>query len=200
VRWNLRFVLLWISLMIKDVEYFFRCFSAIWYSSVDNSLALYPFFNRVIWFSGVQLLEFFVYIRYSFPIRFRFGKDPFPICWCPFCFIDSVFCFKEALQFYEVPFVDSWSYGTSLCCSLQEFFPCAYIFKAFPNFLETYFWVLCKLVMWGEDAKCYSKKMPLVVISLSYYYNDWGIVMISTEKNIPQGGSNMQKACFDMAG
>ena len=23
--------------------------------------------------------------------------------------------------------------------------------------------------------------------------------MISTEKNIPQGGSNMQKACFDMA-
>ena len=36
VRWNLRFVLLCISLMIKDVEYFFRCFSAIWYSSVDN--------------------------------------------------------------------------------------------------------------------------------------------------------------------
>ena len=54
--------------------------------------------------------------------------------------------------------------------------------------------------MWGEDAKCYSKKMPLVVISLSYYNKDWGILMISTEKNIPQGGSNMQKACFDMAG
>jgi hypothetical protein len=38
VRWNLRVVLTRISLMIKDVEHFFRCFSAILYSSVENSL------------------------------------------------------------------------------------------------------------------------------------------------------------------
>jgi hypothetical protein len=38
VRWNLRVVLIYISLMIKDVEHFFRCFSVIRYSSVDNSL------------------------------------------------------------------------------------------------------------------------------------------------------------------
>jgi hypothetical protein len=38
VRWNLRVALIYISLMIKDVEHFFRCFSAIWYSSVENSL------------------------------------------------------------------------------------------------------------------------------------------------------------------
>ena len=38
VRWNLRVVLLCISLMIKDVEHFFRCFSAIRYSSGENSL------------------------------------------------------------------------------------------------------------------------------------------------------------------
>jgi hypothetical protein len=38
VRWNLRFVLICISLMIKDAEHFFRLFSAIIYSSDENSL------------------------------------------------------------------------------------------------------------------------------------------------------------------
>jgi hypothetical protein len=38
VRWNLRVVLICISLMIKDIDHFFRCFSAIRYSSVENSL------------------------------------------------------------------------------------------------------------------------------------------------------------------
>jgi hypothetical protein len=38
VKWNLRVVLICISLMIKDVEHFFGCFSAIQYSSGENSL------------------------------------------------------------------------------------------------------------------------------------------------------------------
>jgi hypothetical protein len=38
LRWNLRVAFICISLMIKDVEHFFRCFSAIQYSSGKNSL------------------------------------------------------------------------------------------------------------------------------------------------------------------
>ena len=37
VMWNLKVVLICISLMTKDIEHFFRCFLAIWYSSVENS-------------------------------------------------------------------------------------------------------------------------------------------------------------------
>jgi hypothetical protein len=38
VRWNLMVVLVCISLMIKNFELFFRCFSVLLYSSVENSL------------------------------------------------------------------------------------------------------------------------------------------------------------------
>ena len=38
VRWNLRVILICVSLMTNDVEHFFRCFSAIQDSSVENSL------------------------------------------------------------------------------------------------------------------------------------------------------------------
>ena len=38
MRWNLRDVLVCISLMTNDVEHFFRCFSAIQYSLVKKTL------------------------------------------------------------------------------------------------------------------------------------------------------------------
>jgi hypothetical protein len=57
VMWNLRVVLICISLMIKDVEHFFRCFSAIQYSSVENSL-----FNSVPQF----LMGLFDSLEFSF--------------------------------------------------------------------------------------------------------------------------------------
>jgi hypothetical protein len=37
VRWNQRVVFTWISMMMKGVEHFFRCFSATRESSVENS-------------------------------------------------------------------------------------------------------------------------------------------------------------------
>ena len=60
VRWNLRVVLTCSSLIIMDVEHFFKYFSVIRYSSVENSLfSTVPHFNGVISISGVQLLELF---------------------------------------------------------------------------------------------------------------------------------------------
>jgi hypothetical protein len=38
LRWNLRVALICVSLMIKDAEHFFRCFSAIRHSSGENYL------------------------------------------------------------------------------------------------------------------------------------------------------------------
>jgi hypothetical protein len=59
VRWNLRVGLICISLMIKDAEHFFSCFSAIRYSSGENSFVSSEphFFHRVIWFSGSTFLS-----------------------------------------------------------------------------------------------------------------------------------------------
>jgi hypothetical protein len=57
VRWNLRVVLICISLMIKDVEHFFKCFSALRYSSVENSL-----FTSVPHF----LMGLFEFLEFSF--------------------------------------------------------------------------------------------------------------------------------------
>jgi hypothetical protein len=110
VRWNLRVVLIFISwwLRMLNISLGVPCHLIFLSWKVFVWLST-PFVNRVIWASGVFLFDLLVYIEYYSSIRYRVGKDLFPICWELFCLIDSVLCLTEALQSYEVPYVNSWS-------------------------------------------------------------------------------------------
>jgi hypothetical protein len=95
--------------MIKDVEHFFRCFSALQYSSVENSL-----FSSVphifIGLFGSPEFNFLssLYILDISPLSdLGLVKIFSQSVGLPFCPIDSVLCLTEVLQFYEVPFVNS---------------------------------------------------------------------------------------------
>ena len=107
VRWNLRVVLICISLMIKDVEHFFKCFSTLQYYSVENTL-----FNSVSYF----LMGLFDFLESTF-LSSLYILDISPLSdlglekilsqsVVAFLSYNSVFCLTEAFQFYEVPFVN----------------------------------------------------------------------------------------------
>ena len=99
-----------------------------------------PFFNEVFFlffFSGVQLLQFFVYTD----IRSRIGKETLPICWWLFCLIESVFCLTEALQFYEVPFDDIYLTAQAIAVLFRIFSPVPISLRLFPTFSSISFTV-----------------------------------------------------------
>ena len=91
LRWNLRVILIWISLMTKNAEHFFRCFSAIQDSYVLNYLfSFITIYVMVMGFLGVQLLEFFKYFYISRLQDVRAVKMFFPICMLPISMIYKV--------------------------------------------------------------------------------------------------------------
>jgi hypothetical protein len=69
VRWNLRVVLICISLMIKDAEHFFRCFSAIRYSSGEHSLfSSEPYFLMGLFDFLESIFLSYLYMLYISPL------------------------------------------------------------------------------------------------------------------------------------
>jgi hypothetical protein len=111
LKWNLRVVLICISLITNDFEYFFRCFSAICESSVMNPqissipnflIGLFDFW----WLASWVLYIFWILVVFQ---MWGLGKIFFPICRLLICLIDYVLCLTKALQFHEDPVINSWS-------------------------------------------------------------------------------------------
>jgi hypothetical protein len=53
----------------------------------------------------------------------------------PFVLLTVSFALQKFCKFMRSHFVDSPSYSTSHCYSVQEFLPCAHILEVFPHFL-----------------------------------------------------------------
>ena len=111
VRWNLRIVLICISLMTKDIEHFLKCLSAILDSSVESFL-----FRSVLhfFFIGLCVLLVFNFLNSLYILEMRPLSDVglvkiFHHSRLSFCLVGHVLCFTEDFQFQEVPFIN--------CCS-----------------------------------------------------------------------------------
>jgi hypothetical protein len=99
VRWNLRVVLMCISLTAKDVEHFFLCFLAIRVSSVENSLfsSVPHFLIGSFGSPESNFLRSLYILDINSLLDVGIGKDLFPICCLLFCPTDSVICLTDAL-------------------------------------------------------------------------------------------------------
>jgi hypothetical protein len=67
-------------------------------------LALYPILRGIFGSLESNFLRSLYIEDISFLLDVGLERS-FPICWLPFCPIDSVLCLTESLQFYKVSFV-----------------------------------------------------------------------------------------------
>ena len=100
--------------MVKDVEHFFKCFSAIQYSSVENSLfGSVPHFLLGLYdFLESSFLSSLYILDISPPSDLGLVKIISQSVGGLFVLLTTVFCLTDAVQFYEVPFVNSRYYNT----------------------------------------------------------------------------------------
>jgi hypothetical protein len=92
--------LIGVSLMNKNVEQLLGAFHPFIIPQLRIlCLALFPMFKKCylfLWSLTSWVLGIYWILA---SIRFRIGKDLFPICRLPFCLINTVFCLTEACNF-----------------------------------------------------------------------------------------------------
>ena len=94
----------------------------------ESIQVLCPFFNWVVFLSGVELCDFFMYFGDQTLVKGIIGKYVFSYCWLHFHFADVFFGWAEAFYFDEVPFVyvpcSKGHIGENiLICEISEIFP-----------------------------------------------------------------------------
>ena len=104
VRWNLRVILICITLITKDFEHFFRCFPAIKDSSVVNSLfsSIPHFLIGLFTFLEVTFLSSLDILDISPLSDVGLVKILFQSVGCRIVSLTMYFAF----QFHEVPFIN----------------------------------------------------------------------------------------------
>jgi hypothetical protein len=93
--------------MRKEVEHFYRCFSAIsledsFFSSIFNFIIGFFFFFDLLKSNFLSSL----YILVISPVGCRVGEDLFSIYRLTFLPIESVLYLTEVFQFHEVPIIN----------------------------------------------------------------------------------------------
>ena len=129
-------VLSCISLMIKDVEHFFKCFLAILNSSVRiPCLALYPILIGLFDSLEFNFLRSLYILNISPLSNVGLVKIFSKSVGCHFVFLTVSFSLKKHFQFYDVTFVNYCSYSMSHWWSVKGIFSCGYVFKVLSLFL-----------------------------------------------------------------